>query len=85
MKDEGGRMSQIVASRMNMAASPHLGILSEPLQPGLFRQCIKCLRLFAIELMREEDSELSGKLRTFRCKYCGHEQVFAEQHPPDVV
>jgi hypothetical protein len=26
-----------------------------------------------------------SKLRTYRCKHCGHEQVFADQHPPGVV
>jgi DNA-directed RNA polymerase subunit RPC12/RpoP len=70
--------------RMNMAPSPNLGILEQPAQPGFFRQCIKCLRLFAIELIREDDSDLFGKLRTYRCKHCGHEQVFADQHPPGV-
>jgi hypothetical protein len=68
-----------------MAASSNFGILEEPLQPDFFRQCIKCLRLFAIELIRQEDSELFGKLSTYRCKHCGQEQVYAEQHPPGVL
>jgi DNA-directed RNA polymerase subunit RPC12/RpoP len=85
MKAEGGRMSPKETVRKKMAASFHLPILAEPLQPGFFRQCMKCLRLFAIELIREEDSQLSGKLRTYRCKHCGHEQAFAEHHPPDAI
>ncbi len=74
-----------MAARTKMNASASFGILGEPLQPGFFRQCIKCLRLFAIELVREEESELSGHVRTFQCKHCGHEQVFAERHPPSIV
>lgn len=70
---------------MKLAAWANFGILEQPLQPGFFRQCIKCLRLFAIELVDEKESELSGNVRTYRCKHCGHDQVFAERHPPGVV
>ena len=68
-----------------MTAAPNLGILEEPLQPGLLRQCLKCGRLLALKLIREEESDLCGKVRTFRCKHCGQEQVFADQHPPGVL
>jgi hypothetical protein len=74
-----------MAAGTKMNASSSFGILEQPLQPGFFRQCIQCLRLFAIKLVREEESELSGKVRTFQCKHCGHEQVFAERHPPGIV
>ena len=85
MKDEGGRMSQKGDMKRAMAPSANLGILEWPLQPGFFRQCLKCGRLFALKLIRKEESDLCGTVRTFRCKHCGHEHVFADQHPPGVL
>ena len=68
-----------------MTAHSQHGILAEPLQPLLSGRCDKCRRLFALKLVKEEPSKISGTVSTYRCKHCGHEQVFAERHPPGAV
>jgi DNA-directed RNA polymerase subunit RPC12/RpoP len=68
-----------------MTADFALGILAEPWQPSLSGRCDQCRRLFALKLVKEEPSKISGTVSTYRCKHCGHEQVFAERHPPWAV
>ena len=69
-----------------MKADFELGILAEPLQPPPSGgRCDKCGHPFAFELVKKEPSKISGEISTYRCKYCGHEQVFAKQHPPWAV
>jgi hypothetical protein len=68
-----------------MTASFDLGILAEPLQPPISGRCDKCRRLFALKLVHQEPSKISGEISTYRCKHCGHEQVFVERHPPGAV
>jgi DNA-directed RNA polymerase subunit RPC12/RpoP len=68
-----------------MTANFDLGILAEPLQPPLSGRCAKCRRLFALKFVKEEPSKISGTISTYRCKHCGHEQVFAERHPPGAL
>jgi hypothetical protein len=63
----------------------NLGILEEPLRPSGFGKCPKCDRWFAFKQVLEEKSEISGKVRTYRCDKCGHEEKFATWHPPHAV
>jgi hypothetical protein len=62
-----------------------LGILEEPLQPSAFWRCPKCGAWFAFKKLREEKSEISGKVRTYRCDKCGHEEKFAQRHAPHAI
>jgi hypothetical protein len=68
-----------------MTADFDLGILAEPLQPPLSGRCDKCGHPSSFELVKKEPSKISGTVSTYRCKHCGHEQVFAERHPPGAV
>jgi DNA-directed RNA polymerase subunit RPC12/RpoP len=61
------------------------GILPAPLQPPLSGRCDKCGRWLALQLVKKQPSKISGQISTYRCKHCGHEQVFAKQHPPGAV
>ncbi|HXY35441.1 MAG TPA: hypothetical protein VEI07_14515 [Planctomycetaceae bacterium] len=68
-----------------MSGSANLGILQQPLQPLGFWKCPKCGRWFAFKKVLEEKSEISGVVSTYRCEHCGHEQKFAERHPPHAI
>ena len=68
-----------------MMADFDLGILAEPLQPPISARCDTCRRFFALKLVKEEPSKISGTVSTYRCQHGGHEQVFAERHPPGAV
>jgi hypothetical protein len=68
-----------------MRGKQTIGILAQPLWPLPFGQCEKCGRWFAVKLVRKEKSALSGQLKTFRCKHCGHEETFASRHPPGAI
>jgi len=68
-----------------MARSTQLGILASPLGPSLSSKCPKCGRWFAFRPVREEKSEISGKVRTYRCNHCGHEEQYADRHPPHAI
>lgn len=69
-----------------MPGSFTLGILEEPLRPpAFFGKCPKCGRWFAFKQIGQEKSEISGKVRTYRCDKCGHEEKFAERHPPHAI
>ncbi len=68
-----------------MTANFDLGILAEPLQPPLSGRYDKCRRLFALKLVKEEPSKISGTVSTYRCKHCGREQAFAKRHPSGAV
>jgi len=68
-----------------MFARPTLGILSSPLSPSHFGRCPKCGRWFVFNCVREEKSEISGTVSTYRCDQCGHEEQYAQRHPPHAV
>jgi predicted RNA-binding Zn-ribbon protein involved in translation (DUF1610 family) len=68
-----------------MFARQTLGILSEPLRPSLFGKCPQCGRWFALNCVREEKSEISGTVSTYRCEHCGHEEQYAQCHPPHAI
>jgi hypothetical protein len=60
-------------------------ILPEPPGPPAFRVCPTCRRWFALQLERKKPDEIAGKLKTYRCKYCGAEVTYAASHPPHAV
>jgi predicted RNA-binding Zn-ribbon protein involved in translation (DUF1610 family) len=68
-----------------MFARQTLGILSEPLRPSLFGKCPQCGRWFVLNCVREEKSEISGTVSTYRCEHCGHEEQYAQCHPPHAI
>lgn len=60
-------------------------ILAAPLQPGVFRVCIKCRSWFALVLISRCDDELKGSVATYRCRKCNATFVFAQRHPPGAI
>lgn len=59
----------------------HTGFLPEPMRPSALRICDQCGRWFALKVTREEAHQVYCKLTYYRCKYCGEEIAFAQQHP----
>jgi hypothetical protein len=59
-------------------------ILAKPPQPGWLRVCPRCRRWFALCLAQRHDPP-EGRLRVFRCRYCGEETRFADRHPSGAV
>ena len=69
-----------------MASKPRTDqILAKPMQPGMFRVCVKCRSWFALVLISERDDELQGSIATYRCRKCNATFDFAERHPPDAI
>ena len=68
-----------------MGAGHSPGILDEPLQPDVLRECPYCRKRFALKPLGKEASEIAGWIRTFRCKYCLRDVQFADRHPPGAI
>ena len=47
------------------------GILEEPLQPGVLRDCLDCRKLFALQFVSKRNTDEQGEIRKYRCKKCG--------------
>src|SRR5262249_30228518 len=60
-------------------------IMAIPPQPGLFKQCLHCCRLFALREARVETDSRVGEVRVSTCTACGREQKFVKSLPPHVV
>ncbi len=60
-------------------------VVESPLGPGFFATCPACKKPFALEYLKSRDHPIVKQVKTYRCRWCGHEVEFAKERPPQAI
>ena len=62
------------------------GILPQPIQgPGFYRKCPKCEKKDGLDRAGVKGDRVIGKLKKYKCRFCGETVCFGGKLPDDAI